>query len=88
MGVYPVTAFSRGDIASYWYDTGAFGMKTLLGVVIKAGPKSFTVRWESGICNTLRREEPKNVKLVTDPELLETLHPDMLAESKRLKGTS
>jgi hypothetical protein len=46
------------------------GTRTLFGIVEKAGPRSFTVRWESGIRNRIRRGHP-GVKLTTDPELLQ-----------------
>lgn len=59
-----------GDIVRYWFDTGAFGYVYIYGIVEKAGPKRFTVRWESGIRN--RPEQGSTlVTLVTDPEELE-----------------
>lgn len=41
----------KGAIVSYQFDTGALGLTTLYGVVTAAGPRSFTVRWESGLTN-------------------------------------
>jgi hypothetical protein len=55
-----VTKFQRGDLVAYLYDTGGFGHQTLYGVVEKAGSKSYTVRWESGI----RNRRPQNDHLV------------------------
>jgi hypothetical protein len=56
------------SIVQYQFDVGArMGTRTLFGVVEKAGPKSFTVRWESGIRN---RGHP-GVTLTTDSELLQ-----------------
>ena len=78
----------KGDLVQYWFDTGAFGAKILFGVVIKAGPKAFTVRWESGIQNRIRQDHHKGVELITDKDLLAEVRPDMRAESERLKGTA
>jgi hypothetical protein len=58
-----------GDIVKYWFDTGAFGLTTIYGIVERAGPKQFTVRWESGIRNRLNQGHPE-VKLVTNSEEL------------------
>ena len=58
-----------GDIVWIFYDTGAFGITPLFGIVIKKGPKTYTVRWESNIKNRIRHGE-YNIKHVTDPELL------------------
>lgn len=65
--------FKRGDVVKMYYDTGAFGARVLFGFVIKAGPKSYTVVWESGIKNRLEQERTI-VALVEDPELLEEAH--------------
>jgi hypothetical protein len=45
----------RGDPVQTYFDTGAFGYSLLYGRVIKAGPKTFTVLWESGLTNRLRQ---------------------------------
>lgn len=42
---------NRGDYVKTWFDTGAFGATILYGRVVKAGPATYTVRWESGIQN-------------------------------------
>ena len=47
--------FKIGDVIATWFDTGAFGAQLLLGVVIAAGPKAYSVRWESS--NTNRVEQ-------------------------------
>jgi hypothetical protein len=61
-----------GDFVSVWYDAGAGrtgGATILFGVVISAGPKMFSVRWESGIVNRVRYEKPRGVKKVSRSEL-------------------
>lgn len=45
--------FKVGDIVQTQFDTGAFGLQTLWGLVELSGPKTFTVQWESGIRNRL-----------------------------------
>lgn len=45
-----------GDYIRTWFDTGALGPTLLYGRVIKAGAKTFTIRWESGICNRLEQD--------------------------------
>lgn len=40
-----------GDYVKTWFDTGAMGVTTMYGRVIKSGRATYTVRWESGICN-------------------------------------
>ncbi len=59
-----------GAIVQYQFDTGAFGLTTLFGIVEQAGEKTFTVRWESGIRNRVSRLR-KDVTLTTNPELLQ-----------------
>lgn len=59
------------SIVQYQFDVGArMGTRTLLGVVEKAGKKTYTVRWESGIRNRIERDNTQ-VKLTTDPEFLQ-----------------
>ena len=60
----------NGDIVRTWFDTGAFGVSILHGVVEKAGPVTFTVVWRSGIRNRVRRDCPGGITLETDPDLL------------------
>lgn len=52
--------FKKGDLVKYWFDTGCRGYQYLYGVVIKSGPKTFTVQWESGI----RNRRPQNCRQV------------------------
>lgn len=59
----------KGDLVQYWYNTGAFGYQIAYAVVIKAGPKTYTVQFRSGNRNRVRQESPE-LKLITDPELL------------------
>lgn len=59
------------SIVQYQFDVGAgMGLRTLFGIVEKAGEKTFTVRWESGIRNRIQRTN-NQVKRTTDPELLQ-----------------
>lgn len=73
----------RGDLVQYWFDTGCRGHQWLYGVVIAAGPKSFTVRWESDNRNRLRRGDKsvQPIKAGMESEVSKKI----LAESKRLK---
>lgn len=60
--------FVVGALVQYPWDTGAFGLSLLYGKVIASGQKTFTVRWESGIVNRIRRERARHldVKPVED----------------------
>jgi hypothetical protein len=63
----------KGDLVQYLFDTGATGLQTLVGIVVKAGPKAITVHWESGVVNQIKRTN-REVKALTqeaDPELYE-----------------
>lgn len=64
-----------GDIVWYWFDTGR-SHDVLYGVVVAAGPKTYTVRWESGTRNRIRHDR-RDVKLV---------QPDRLDEARRALG--
>ena len=44
-----------GESVWTWWDTGAFGVTPLDGVVVKSGPRTFTVEWQSGIRNCIAR---------------------------------
>lgn len=44
----------RGETVQTLFDTGAMGLSCLYGRVIEKGPKTFTVRWESGIRNRIK----------------------------------
>ena len=50
-----LTAARVGDHVETYFDTGAFGVSLLWGKVVAAGPKTFTVEWESGLRNRLRQ---------------------------------
>jgi hypothetical protein len=54
-----VHTFKVGDVIATWFDTGAFGVQILFGVVIAAGPKAYRVRWESR--NTNRIEQGRTI---------------------------
>lgn len=41
------------DYVMTWFDTGAMGVTTMYGRVLKAGARTYTVQWESGIRNRL-----------------------------------
>lgn len=45
----------KGDVVSYMFDTGAMGLSPTYGIVIQAGPKTFTVAWESGNRNRVEQ---------------------------------
>lgn len=54
-GILPAlpAGFRRGDLVRTWYDEGIrSGGGYVFGVVTKAGPRTFTVRWESGNVQT------------------------------------
>lgn len=59
-----------GQFVQYWFDTGARGCTWLLGIVVAAGPKTYRVRWESGMHNRIRQDNPL-VKFVTSANLRE-----------------
>jgi hypothetical protein len=52
-----------GDYVWTWFDTGAMGAAILYGRVVKAGPKTYTVRWESDLQNRIHQWD-RRVKLV------------------------
>ncbi len=58
-----------GDVVKYYFDTGALGFQYLFGVVEQAGPRTFTVRWESDIRNRVRQGNHL-VTRITDPDLI------------------
>lgn len=58
-----------GDIVAYMFDTGAFGLTVLYGVVEKSGSKTFTVRWVSGNRNRLRQGDRRVRKVTKADEL-------------------
>ena len=63
-----------GDLIQMNYFDGLKGT-LLLGMVIASGPVTYTVIWESGIKNKIRRDDRNtvagnNIKLITDPEFL------------------
>ena len=70
MNLPGVHVFKRGDIVKMFFDTGAFGAQILFGLVVKAGPKRYTVTWESQLRNRLEQGRAI-VTLVEDAELLE-----------------
>lgn len=65
-----VHVFKRGDIVKMYFDTGAFGAQILFGLIVKAGPKAYTVVWESGLRNRLEQGR-QIVARVDDADLLE-----------------
>lgn len=62
-----LNSFKKGDFVQTWFDTGAMVASIIYGVVTKAGPKTFYVRWESGISNRIRQDSCL-VKLAKDQE--------------------
>lgn len=57
--------YYRGQLVKTWFDTGALGPAILYGIVVAAGPRRLTVRWESGAINAIRQDEAGAVSLVT-----------------------
>lgn len=49
MGGLAMVPFPRGALVRTWYDEGCGPGGYVYGVVTKAGPRTFTVRWESGV---------------------------------------
>ena len=76
------STFERGDIVTYWYDTGAMGCRHLYGIVVKAGPKTYTVCWESGIRNRLDQGR-RDVTLLTDQEILQEMRAKLAHVASR-----
>lgn len=71
-------AVRTGELLSCQYDTGALDYTTLYGVVIAAGPKTFTVKWESGRVNRRPQGDhltrrPTNLTPAEHAELLNNL---------------
>lgn len=66
-----IDTVKRGDYVQMWFDTGAFGANILVGIVIDSGPKSFRVRWESGLTNRIDRKSPRGVTPLRTPEIFE-----------------
>jgi hypothetical protein len=61
----------KGDIVLYMFDTGArMGLSPIYGVVIQAGPKTFTVVWESGNRNRMEQDY-RGVRKLREDEINE-----------------
>jgi hypothetical protein len=60
--------FKRGDLVQTYFDTGAFGAKILYGRIVKAGPKTATIEWESRNRNRIEQSPHVGVKLAEDQE--------------------
>lgn len=54
-----------GSFVQAWWDTGAFGMTPMYGIVRQSGPKSVMVEWRSGIRNRIPQEGGRGVKPVS-----------------------
>lgn len=50
-----------GDLVQCWWNTGRDDSGYIYGIVVMSGPKTFTVRWESGI----RNRRPQGCQKVT-----------------------
>lgn len=62
-----------GDVVRTWWSQGhVSGQGFCYGKVVTAGPKTFVVKWQSGVRNRIRQDS-REVTLVTDPELLAEL---------------
>jgi hypothetical protein len=60
--------YAKGQYVRAYFDTGAMGAEIIYGVVVAAGPRAFTVRWEGGNTNRCRQGED-TVTRVTEREL-------------------
>lgn len=79
----PKGSFEVGTLVKCFFDTGARGLTTLFGIVIKAGEKTFTVKWESGLQNR-RAQGDHLVEPVGQGSLLEAVPGWLRDESARL----
>ena len=59
-----------GERVWTWWDTGAFGVTPLDGVVVASGKRTFTVEWQSGIRNRIGVNTP-SIWYATDEEVAE-----------------
>lgn len=57
-----------GDYVWTWFDTGAMGASYLYGRVVKAGPKTYTVQWQSDLRNRVQQGDWR-VKLVSPADV-------------------
>jgi hypothetical protein len=71
----------RGDYVRTWFDTGAMGATVLYGRVVKAGPRTYTVLWESGLRNRIVREN-SYITPISDREQPEAARVMARAEAK------
>ena len=60
----------RNDLVYYMFDTRAFGPSPLYGIVEKAGEKTATIRWASGMRNRVAQDRD-DIHPITDPEMME-----------------
>lgn len=63
-------------VQTWWSDGHLSGHGFFYGIVIASGPKTYTVLWESGLRNRVRRDN-KNVTIVTNSELLAEVGPKL-----------
>lgn len=63
-------------VKTWWADGDPMGHGYVYGVVEAAGPKTFTVRWESGIRNR-RPHGVKEIIVVTDPAIIAEVRAQM-----------
>lgn len=66
-----------GDLVKTWFDTGAMGAQILYGRVEKAGPKTYTVRWESDLTNRIRQGDAGLALIDAEAD------PELYADAKR-----
>jgi hypothetical protein len=70
----------RGDLVQTWFDEGGgkcLGPTIMFGIVTQAGPRSYTVMWESGLCNNFRKDGPQAEPDPVPPDMLETARKAM-----------
>jgi hypothetical protein len=59
---------NRGDLVQAWWAAGRNDSGWFYGVVEKCGPKTMTIRWESGLRQRLRRGV-HDIRPISDPEI-------------------
>lgn len=66
----------RGQYVRTWFDTGAMGATILYGRVVAAGPRAYTVCWESGLRNRLQQGDTRVTRVAVtdlDPSAVQNL---------------
>ena len=59
---------NRGDLVQFWWAADRDGSGWVYGVVTACGPKTMTIRWESGVVNRVRCGD-HDIRPIADPEI-------------------